>query len=86
MDRSVDFLKFRHLLATIENSEVMIRIRCSGEPWCGFSYLLLLSENAMILEENSRHRIVMNLGTVVEFEIDQPALDLGPNCQYEIKY
>jgi hypothetical protein len=82
MERSIDFSKFRQLLAAIENSEVLIRIRCSGERWCEFSSLLLLSENAMILQENSRRRIIMNLKNVVEFEIDQAALDLDPNAQY----
>lgn len=85
METSVDFFRFRQLLATIESAEVMIRIRCSGEHWCEFSNLLLLSENAMILQENSRKRIIMNLKNVVEFEIDQPCLNLEPHTQYSVR-
>ena len=71
-------------MGLLENTDVMLRVRCSGEDWCGFARVLLLSENAMILEENSRRRMVVNLGNVVEFEIDQPAFNVDANFPYQV--
>ncbi|MGC1243317.1 MAG: hypothetical protein WA874_17125 [Chryseosolibacter sp.] len=86
MEQTIDFDRFKQLLATLENSEVAIRIRMSGEQWNAFSQVLLLSENAMILQEDGKRRIVMNLKNIAEFEIDSSILDLEPNLRYGIDY
>jgi hypothetical protein len=86
MDRPVDFPHFKQLLATIESSDISIRIRITGEQWNDFSQVLLLSENAMILQENGKRRIVMNLKNIVEFEIDKPHLDFAPGHRYSIGF
>ena len=86
MDRHVDFPHFKQLLATIESSDISIRIRVTGEQWNDFSQVLLLSENAMILQENGKRRIVMNLKNIVEFEIDKPHLDFEPGHRYSVGF
>jgi hypothetical protein len=86
MERRIDFSQFKQLLATIENSEVAIRIRVAGEEWSDFSHVLLLSENAMILQQDGRRRIIMNLKNVAEFQIDKPHLVFEPLTEYEIIY
>ena len=86
MDRLIDFSHFKQLLATIESSDISIRIRATGEQWNDFSQVLLLSENAMILQENGKRRIVMNLQNIVEFEIDKPHLDFEPGHPYRIGF
>ena len=86
MDSQIDFPRFKQLLATIESSDISIRIRNTGEQWNDFSQVLLLSENAMILQENGKRRIVMNLKNIVEFEIDKPHLDLEPYHRYSIGF
>jgi hypothetical protein len=86
MDRRIDFPHFKQLLATIESSDISIRIRMTGEQWSDFSHVLLLSENAMILQENGKRRIVMNLKNIAEFEIDKPHLDIEPGHRYSIGF
>lgn len=86
MDTPVDFPHFKQLLSRIEGADVSIRIRVTGEQWNSFSKVLLLSENAMILQENGKRRIVMNLKNIVEFEIDQPHLDFEPGHCYRIGF
>ena len=73
-------------MVLLENSDILLRVRCSGDDWCGFCKLLLLSESAMILEENSRRRMVINLRNVVEFEMDQDTLNLRANIPYHIDH
>lgn len=85
MKDQVEFTHFRRLLETVENSEVSIRIRLSGEGWMGYAKLLLLSESAMILQ-NGTSRVILNLRNTVEFEIDQPLLGLLAGTPYEIVY
>ena len=86
MDRRIDFATFRELLRSLESSDISIRLRMSGEGWMGFAKLILLSESAMIVQDGSRRKVIMNIRNVVEFEIDQPLFDLSPNSQYEIVY
>lgn len=85
MEGRVDFAQFRQLLESLESSEVSIRVRLSGEGWTGFSKLLLLSESAMILQ-NGTSRVIFNLRSTVEFEVDQPILGLSAHTRYEIAY
>ena len=84
MERSIDFSKFRKLLATLENSPVKIRLRCAGERYGEFSNVLLLSENAMILQHQPNKRMIVNLRDVAEFELDHPLLDLEANGAYNV--
>lgn len=85
MEREVDYGRFRRLLENIESGDVRIRIRNAGESWSGFSQVLLLSENAMILQENGRRRIVMNLRHIEEFELDREHFDCEPNVPYKVQ-
>ena len=86
MERRIDFTTFKQVLQSIENTEVTIRLRMSGEGWMDFAKLILLSESAMIVQHNSRGKVIMNLRNVVEFEIDEPVLDLSAYKQYEVVY
>lgn len=86
MESKIDFYSFRALLESLENSETSIRLRMSGEGWTQFAKLILLSESAMIVQDDARGRVIMNLRSIVEFEIDAPALDLKPFRAYEVVY
>lgn len=83
MKDQVDFAYFRKLLDSLENSEISIRIRLSGEAWMEYSKLLLLSDSAMILQ-NGSSRVILNIRNTVEFEIDNPFLGLSAHTPYEI--
>ena len=85
MKDQVDYAYFRKLLNSLENSEVSIRVRLSGEGWIEYSKLLLLSESAMILQ-NGTSRVILNIRNTVEFEIDQPLMELSARTPYEITY
>lgn len=74
------------MLQSLENSDTAIRLRMSGEEWMDFTKLILLSESAMIVEDPSMKRVVKNLRNVVEFEVDEPVLELSPFSLYEIDY
>ena len=56
----------------------------SGESWMDFSKLILLSESAMIIQDASERRMIMNLRNVAEFELGEPVLDLPANSPYEV--
>lgn len=86
MEKRIDFVTFRELLQSLENSDTAIRLRMSGEGWMDFTKLILLSESAMIVEGPSTRRIVMNVRNVVEFEVDEPILELSPFSLYEVVY
>lgn len=86
MEKRIDFATFRQLLQSLENSDTAIRLRMSGEEWMDFTKLILLSESAMIVEDPSMKRVVKNLRNVVEFEVDEPVLELSPFSLYEIDY
>lgn len=86
MERRVDFMTFRQLLQSLENCDTAIRLRISGEAWTDFSALILLSENAMILQDGSEGRLVINLRNVVQFELAEPHLDLIAYNVYEITH
>ena len=86
MEKRIDFATFRQLLQSLENSDTAIRLRMSGEEWMDFTKLILLSESAMIVEDPSMKRAVKNLRHVVEFEVDEPVLELSPFSLYEIDY
>jgi hypothetical protein len=84
MERRIDFTKFRQILQSLENSDIGIRLRMSGEGWMDFAKLILLSESAMIVQDDSGRKVIMNLRNVVQFEIDEPLLDLSAHTQYEV--
>jgi len=86
MESRIDLSTFRELLRSLENSDISIRLRISGEGWMDFTKLILLSESAMIVQDGSDHRVIMNVRDVVECQIDQPLLDLAPLTSYEIAY
>lgn len=86
MNNKLDFTRFRELLQRLENSDTTIRLRLLGNPWTSFCQLILLSESAMILQENNDRKIIMNLRNVVEFELSKPVADFKANQIYEIEY
>lgn len=86
LETKIDFLTFRELLESIENSEVSLRLRMPGERWTDFSKLILLSQNAMILQNGSERRIILNVRSVVEFEVDKPVRQILPRLAYEITH
>ena len=51
----------------------------------GFEVFLPM-QSAMIVEDPSMKRVVKNLRNVVEFEVDEPVLELSPFSLYEIDY
>lgn len=86
MENKIALSQFRRLLTDIENSEVLIRIRLSGERWMEYSKVVLVSVNAMILQEGDKpRRPVMNLRAVVEFAIDRPYSDFLENVPYQVE-
>jgi len=84
MERRIEFSDFRRILEWLENADVMIRLRTSGEAWTPFSKLILLSENAMILQPANDRRMIVNIRSVVEFELDQPVSTCLADCIYTI--
>ena len=86
MENKIALSEFRKLLTDIENRDVLIRIRVSGERWMEYSKVVLVSVNAMILQEGDKpRRPVMNLGAVVEFAIDRPHLEFLENVPYQVE-
>lgn len=57
-----------------------------GETWTDFSKLILLSENAMILQNGSERRIILNVRNVVEFEVDKGVRQILPRVLYGISH
>lgn len=86
MDNKVDFAQFRDLLQALENSHVTIRLRMLGSPWTSFCKLILLSESAMILQDGTERKIIMNLKNVVEFELEDEVDGFVANNAYEVRY
>lgn len=86
MDAKIDFAQFRQLLQAIENADTTIRLRTLGNPWTTFCNLILLSESAMILKDDTERKIIMNLKNVVEFEVSAPVADVKANHVYEVSY
>lgn len=86
MENKVDFPTFRELLQVLENSGALVRVRLSGEGWMPFARLILLSESAMILQDGSDHKAIVNLRNVVQFELEKPALDFSGEVVYEVGY
>ncbi|MDQ2656214.1 MAG: hypothetical protein M3Y60_02250 [Bacteroidota bacterium] len=86
MEEKVDFSDFRTLLESLENSEVRIRVRLMGQGWTGYSNLILLSESAMILEDDSDQRTVLYLKNVIKFQVDREAFNVKPDITYEVIY
>lgn len=84
MKQRVDFLTFRQLLQRLEDSDVAIRVRMSGEDWTSFMTLILLSESAMIGQDGSERQMIINLKNIVEFELNQPHLHLTARIVYEV--
>lgn len=86
MDNLIDFSEFRDLLQMLENSDITIRLRMLGNPWTAFCKLILLSESAMILQDSTESKIIMNLRNVVEFELGEEVDGWKGNTPYEVGY
>ncbi len=86
MEDGIDFYDFRTLLASLENSEIKIRVRLMGQGWTGYSKLILLSESAMILEDDSDQKTVLYVKNVIKFQIDRAAFNIRPDTTYEVIY
>lgn len=84
MDNNIDFPEFKHLLRSLEAGNPSIRFRLAGQPWTQFSKVVLVSEDAVLYQEDITRRIIMNLRDVIEFEIDQPHLEYLPKTLYRI--
>lgn len=86
MSSHVDFHFFRELLRSLENQQTSIRVRRLGESWTPFSRLILLSDSAMILQDSNERKIIVNVRSIMEFELDQPVEGFAANSRYEIEY
>ena len=84
MENRVDFPRFRELLHVLENSGTLIRVRLSGEGWMADSKLILLSESAMILQDERDHKTIVNLRNVVEFQLEKAVLGFTAEGLYEV--
>jgi hypothetical protein len=84
MEHRIEFSEFRRVLEWLENSDALIRLRTSGEPWTPASRLILLSDNAMILQPAADRKIIINVGNVVEFELDQSVNTCLADCIYTV--
>ena len=84
MENIIDFPGFRQLLQILEDGEASIRLRLLGEPWTGFARLILLSESAVILQDDNDRRMIINIRNVREFELNKGVAGLRPNMPYEI--
>lgn len=86
MDNKVDFARFRELLQSLENADIKVRLRTLGNPWTSFCTVILLSESAMILQDGTDRKIIMNLRNVVEFELSDDVDGFKANSGYEVGY
>ena len=86
MQNTIDHYQFRQLLESLENSDTSIRLRISGKSWSEFASVVLVSEHAMICDENGQRKMITNLRSIVEFEIDKPVLDFRSDCSYSVSY
>ena len=84
MENIIDFPGFRQLLQILEDGEVSIRLRLLGESWTGFARLILLSESAVILQDDNDRRMIINIRNVREFELNKGVANLMANMPYEI--
>ena len=86
MDNTIDLAAFQGLLQRLENSDVSIRLRMLGEPWTKFSSVILLSDSAMIVQDNTDRKTIINIRNVIEFELDTPVEGISANTRYMISY
>jgi hypothetical protein len=84
MENVIDLPGFRKLLQVLENDHTSIRLRLLGETWTGFGRVILLSESAVILQDDSERRMIINIRNVIEFELDNALPGLVANVPYEI--
>lgn len=84
METGIEFADFRRLLEWLENTDALIRLRTCGEAWTPYAKLILLSDNAMILQLASDRRMIVNIRDVVEFELDQAVSTCGAGCIYAV--
>jgi hypothetical protein len=84
METGIEFADFRRLLERLENTDGLIRLRTSGEAWTPFAKLILLSDNAMILQPADDRRMIVNIRDVVEFELEQPVNICRADCIYTV--
>lgn len=85
MENTVEFADFRQLLETVENTDIAIRLRVSGEPWTQFSKLILLSDTAMILQNGVDTKIIVHIRNVIEFEINYAYAPYKAHTTYEVR-
>ena len=83
MENSTDYHSFKDLLQALEGSTVRVRTRASGEPWGRFAILILLSDNAMILQDGE-DRTIINLHNIIEFELDTPVNNFIEKTTYTV--
>ena len=86
MENQIDLRQFRQLLGTLENLDIGIRLRLTGERWTDHSKVVLLSEHAVLLQANGQHKLISNIGNIVEFEIDKPVDAFEADRVYSIAY
>ncbi len=85
MEYTIDVPSFKALLSELEGSAIRLRTRASGEPWGRFASVILLSENAMILQDGEERRTIINLRNVIEFELDKPLRDYREKTTYVVR-
>ncbi len=86
MDDKVDFSDFRMLLESLENAEVMIRLRAMGQAWTSYSKLILLSDSALILEDGEDQRMVLYVKNIIKFQVEKAVHSFKPGTTYEVVY
>lgn len=86
MVNEVSVAHFIALLQQLENSGTGIRLRLSGKTWTPFCQLIVLSESAMILRNNTESQLIVNLRNVMQFEVEEGVAGFKPRTPYEIVY
>ena len=80
----VEVSQFHELLSSLQDSEVMIRLREFGRTWTGLSKVIIVSGNAVIIQTDLTRTVITNLRTVAEFAIDKPHMHYLPNVSYQL--
>lgn len=85
----IPILEFKRLLHELRDlrPDIGIRIRLMGEMWqTNYHRILQVTEKGVALheEETKRLVIVVDLGQVMQFEIDQSFQDYEPHFHYSV--
>ena len=86
MQEKVDPSELKHLLQSLENSDIRIRLRGMGEQWLSFCKLVLLSDSAMILQADDKPRIILGIRSVMEFQLEQNFSGYDASVIYEVAH